>query len=428
MSDLAIKAEGIGKRYRIGAAQRYRTLRESLVGFLRRPLLPASNDDGTTDRHIWALRDVSFEVRKGEVVGIIGRNGSGKTTLLRILSRITEPTEGRAEVCGRVGTLLEVGTGFHPELTGRENIFLNGAVLGMSKADIRREFDAIVSFADVERFLDTPVKHYSSGMHVRLAFSVAAHMSPDILVVDEVLAVGDLDFQRKCLGKMEDVARGGRTVLFVSHNMSTIEALCDSGILLDQGRVVCRDSIERCVATYLDRGHDSELPLAEYAADPEMAAQILRISVVDEQGGVCRELPYDRPWSIRIRLACRRRMSKLYLAVHVHDSSLSTLLFSRDFEHDQAFQGTIHAGEYDYEVNVPVSILAPGVYRVSVHVVDAGAGRTLDGADFVCPFAIVDAGSIRARLGCAWVGKLAVPLAWRRVPAAAGLEEGDASV
>jgi lipopolysaccharide transport system ATP-binding protein len=241
MSELAIRVDNLSKRYRIGQGVRspYKTLRESLMGMLAAPVnrLRSKSRPQINPDHIWALKDVSFEVNHGEVVGIIGRNGAGKTTLLKILSRITEPTAGSVDLYGRVGSLLEVGTGFHPELTGRENIFLNGAVLGMRRAEIERKFDEIVAFAEVEKFIDTPVKFYSSGMYVRLAFSVAAHLEPEILLVDEVLAVGDLAFQKKCLGQLESVASSGRTVLFVSHNMNAVRSLCSRSILLDEGHV-----------------------------------------------------------------------------------------------------------------------------------------------------------------------------------------------
>jgi len=258
MSDIAIRIEGLSKMYRIGALhQRHNTLRDALVAGLR--TLPkrfrrAGRDaDGAADNTIWALRDVSFEVQRGEVVGIIGRNGAGKSTLLKILSRITEPTEGRALVYGRVASLLEVGVGFHPELTGRENIYLNGAILGMKRMEINRRFDEIVAFAVIEKFLDTPVKRYSSGMYVRLAFAVAAHLEPEILLVDEVLAVGDAQFQKKCLGKMSHVAREGRTVLFVSHNMVAAEGLCDRVILLDEGKIVQDGRPDQVISTYLGK-------------------------------------------------------------------------------------------------------------------------------------------------------------------------------
>ncbi len=253
MNDVVIRAEHLGKRYRIGGQQTsYRTLRESLMGALDAPWrwLGRRRQAQPT---IWALDDVSFEIRQGEAVGIIGRNGAGKSTLLKILARITRPTRGRAELLGRVGALLEVGTGFHGELTGRENVFLNGAILGMPRREITRKFDEIVDFAGVEQFLDTPVKYYSSGMYVRLAFAVAAHLEPEILVVDEVLAVGDAEFQKKCLNKMGTASGEGRTVLFVSHNMSAVQDLCRRAFWLDRGRVVFSGDTRTTVAAYLSK-------------------------------------------------------------------------------------------------------------------------------------------------------------------------------
>ena len=253
MNDTVIRVKNLSKSYRIGQLQPYRTLRDSLanVGRLPMKMLRLGARKEANESTIWALKDVSFEIRRGEVVGIIGRNGAGKSTLLKILSKITLPTHGRVERYGRVGSLLEVGTGFHPELTGRENVYLNGAILGMKKIEIERKFDEIVAFAEIEKFLDTPVKHYSSGMYVRLAFAVAAHLEPEILIVDEVLAVGDTAFQKKCLGKLDDVARGGRTVLFVSHNIGVVQALCSRAILLQDGSVFVDDRSDETVAAYL---------------------------------------------------------------------------------------------------------------------------------------------------------------------------------
>jgi lipopolysaccharide transport system ATP-binding protein len=248
MRDIAIKIENMGKLYRIGAQQGYRTLRETLVSKIKR--LNIKRLDQKDDNSIWALKDVSFEVKQGEVVGIIGRNGAGKSTLLKVLSHITEPTQGRVSIYGRVGSLLEVGTGFHPELTGRENIYLNGAILGMKRAEIDRKFDEIVTFAEIEKFLDTPSKRYSSGMYLRLAFAVAAHLEPEILMVDEVLAVGDIGFQKKCLGKMGEVGREGRTILLVSHNMSAIGALCSRSIWLESGKIRKQGVTAEVIAAY----------------------------------------------------------------------------------------------------------------------------------------------------------------------------------
>ncbi len=256
MSEAIISIENLGKKYRIqhqrNGGMRYKAMRDVIADKVKGLFRPRTSDLGprTSAEDFWALKDVSFEVKPGEVMGIIGRNGAGKSTLLKILSRITEPTEGRVHIKGRVASLLEVGTGFHPELTGRENIFLNGAILGMSRAEIRKKFDEIVAFAEVEKFLDTPVKRYSSGMYVRLAFAVAAHLEPEILIVDEVLAVGDAEFQKKCLGKMKDVSRGGRTVLFVSHNMNAITALCSRATVLRQGRLVCDGSLQEAMQHY----------------------------------------------------------------------------------------------------------------------------------------------------------------------------------
>jgi lipopolysaccharide transport system ATP-binding protein len=254
-----IRVAGLGKRYRLrhGGSPRYTALRDVLSGALKRKREEPSVED------FWALRDVSFEVRRGDVLGVVGRNGAGKSTLLKVLSHITEPTEGRIELDGRVASLLEVGTGFHPELTGRENVFLNGAILGMTRREILARFDEIVAFAEIEKFLDTPVKHYSSGMYVRLAFAVAAHLEPEILVVDEVLAVGDADFQKKCMGKMRDVSRGGRTVLFVSHNVPALSSLCNRAVVLDRGRLAYDGEIQEGIAFYSRLGATSRAGAAQ---------------------------------------------------------------------------------------------------------------------------------------------------------------------
>ena len=258
MSEIAIRVENISKQYRIGLMQnRSDTLRDVLVSGVRRIgniVRRKSDGQAESPSHIWALKDISFKVKKGQVLGIVGRNGAGKSTLLKILSRVTTPTKGYGEIHGRVGSLLEVGTGFHPELSGRENIYLNGAILGMRREEIERKFDEIVAFSEVEKFIDTPVKRYSSGMYLRLAFAVAAHLEPEILVVDEVLAVGDAEFQRKCLGKMNDVAQEGRTVLFVSHNMSAILRLTQETIVLDAGQIVMRGPTPEAVDHYLNMG------------------------------------------------------------------------------------------------------------------------------------------------------------------------------
>jgi len=275
MSQPVINVEGLGKRYYLSHEKRQDTLRDSLTQQFRQlgRRLTGAGGAGPEQEEFWALRDVSFEVAQGEVLGIIGRNGAGKSTLLKLLSRITEPTTGRATIRGRVASLLEVGTGFHPELSGRENIYLNGAILGMSRAEITRKFDEIVAFAEVERFLDTQVKHYSSGMYVRLAFAVAAHLEPEILIVDEVLAVGDAQFQKKCLGKMSEVARGsGRTILFVSHNTAALQAICRTGLWLQSGQVMQAGPISECLPAYLASGTEAATFASASATKPHITS------------------------------------------------------------------------------------------------------------------------------------------------------------
>lgn len=262
---------------------------------------PGRQHDGNRIDTIWALQGVSFEVHQGEVLGVIGRNGAGKSTLLKILSRITEPTTGSVEIYGRVGSLLEVGTGFHPELTGRDNIYLNGAVLGMRRAEIDVKFDEIVAFSEVEKFIDTPVKHYSSGMYLRLAFAVAAHLEPEILLVDEVLAVGDIEFQKKCLGRMDAVSRAGRTVLFVSHNLSSIAQLCQRGLLLDQGKVVHMGDIRSVIETYVNFGQYQQAE-AIFPEDASKPVQVQRLQILNDGGQLSSELDRTRPFQMAIEV------------------------------------------------------------------------------------------------------------------------------
>ena len=300
MSNIAIRVEGLSKKYKIGVArQRHDTLRDEITEGFKALFRSNGRSNLSTAHHsadmIWALKDVSFEVKKGEVLGIIGRNGAGKSTLLKILSRITEPTEGRGEIHGRVGSLLEVGTGFHSELTGRENVYLNGAILGMKKTEIDRKFDEMIAFAEVEKFIDTPVKRYSSGMYVRLAFAVAAHLEPEILIIDEVLAVGDLNFQNKCLGKMEDVAREGRTVLFVSHNMGAISNLCMTGMLIDNGRLINRGEIGPLVGGYIKQNMVArEVQTKEWSRHGTGEARVTMVRVLDSTGNPCTTFRYGR--------------------------------------------------------------------------------------------------------------------------------------
>jgi lipopolysaccharide transport system ATP-binding protein len=320
MSEFAIRASGLSKQYCIGRREPYHTLRESLMRWVRTPWRAFA--DGACET-VWALRDLSFEVREGEVLGIVGRNGAGKSTLLKVLSRITEPTAGEADIRGRVGSLLEVGTGFHFELTGRENIFLNGAILGMKRQEIRRKFDAIVAFADVETFLDTPVKHYSSGMYMRLAFAVAAHLDPEILIIDEVLAVGDAAFQDRCLGKMGEVARSGRTVLFVSHNANAVRSLCTRVLLLNQGRVEADGEPTEILARYERESRVMRIDAQTAVHDRRFRrgsgqVRFTSIAVVDDAGEARHAF---RPGeNIRFELAyeCREAVPAVSVAVAVH--------------------------------------------------------------------------------------------------------------
>lgn len=321
MTDLAIRAENLGKRYRIGGRKKgYRTLQETILNMASAPgrLLRRRIPD---EEIFWALREVSFEMRQGDVLGVIGRNGAGKSTLLKVLSRITEPTEGFAEVRGRIASLLEVGTGFHPELTGRENIFLNGAILGMKRTEISRKFDEIVDFAGSDAFIDTPVKHYSSGMYLRLAFAVAAHLEPEILVVDEVLAVGDAEFQKKCLGKLTDVSREGRTVLFVSHNMSAIRSLCKQGIVMDHGHIAFEGTAQEAVSFYLE-GNTRVQTAADLSGVRHKGtgkARLQNITLLSEHpDGSFPKMGDDIAFTVQVRALAEIRNATLCLFIYDH--------------------------------------------------------------------------------------------------------------
>ncbi len=370
----AIAVEGLSKRYRIGQFRAaYGTLRDSLARSAKRL---ASGHVHEPDADIWALDDVSFSVKEGEVVGVIGRNGAGKSTLLKILTRITYPTKGRAEIRGRVGSLLEVGTGFHPELTGRENVFLNGAVLGMKRRELAKNFDAIVEFAGVEKFIDTPVKRYSSGMYVRLAFSVAAHLEPEILLVDEVLAVGDADFQRRCLGRMEEYGSSGRTILFVSHNMPAISRLCDRAILLKGGRMMLDGDAGPVVAHYLqhETGAGSVREWADPATAPGKGAVRLRsVRVVDDDGDLLDAVDVRRPVGVEIGFDVLRRTDPLFPKIKVMDSRgdvAFNALDTRERWHDVS-----PPGQYTATAWIPGNLLCEGLHTVDVAVCSFGAEK-----------------------------------------------------
>jgi len=370
MTDIAVRVDNLSKQYRIGGPQaRYKTLRESLVDTASAPLrrLRRLGQPSPENETIWALKDVTFEVKKGEVVGIIGRNAAGKTTLLRILSRITEPTEGYAEIKGRVGSLLEVGTGFHPELTGRENIYLNGAILGMKRAEIDERFDEIVAFSEIEKFLDTPVKRYSSGMYVRLAFSVAAHLEPEILLVDEVLAVGDAAFQKKCLGKMGDVAEEGRTVLFVSHNMAAVSGLCEQAMWIDDGELVDIGPTYAVVREYLRvptaaTGTWTNLSSLDTAGDIRLQAA----AIVTESGTQAGVVGFDEDFAVEILYDIHRRIASWSFVFRITDSSGTAIFTSWDTDSGPGRQKPLDVGAYRAICKVPSRLVRPGVYSVSL--------------------------------------------------------------
>jgi lipopolysaccharide transport system ATP-binding protein len=375
----AVKVEHISKRYRIGAAQqkfKYGMLREALTDVFRMPIRLVDSMTGrkkeTSDNIIWALNDVSFEVEEGQLLGIIGRNGAGKSTLLKVLSRVTEPTKGLVTVRGRVGSLLEVGTGFHPELTGRENIFLNGAILGMKRAEIERKFDEIVAFSEVEQFIDTPVKRYSSGMYLRLAFAVAAHLEPEILVVDEVLAVGDAEFQKKCLGKMNDVAQQGRTVLFVSHNMSAILRLTQETIVLEKGRLVIRAETSRAVDYYLASGRAQAgercWDLDEVPADAA-PFRPLALRVRDSRGKVADTVRSTEPVTIEMEYQLTAPLTGLRVGIYLNTMRGEYVFTSFDTDDPGLFErhATREAGHYVSRCILPPDLLNEGRYGIGVN-------------------------------------------------------------
>ncbi|MGD2124844.1 MAG: ABC transporter ATP-binding protein [Desulfobacteraceae bacterium] len=382
MTDLAIKTRELSKLYRIGEHVSYRTLRETIVDVIRSPFKEPffggkkCREISQNERHIWALKDISLDVKKGEVVGIIGPNGAGKSTLLKILSRITKPTAGYAEINGRVGSLLEVGTGFHPELTGRENIYLNSAILGMRKSEIEQKLEEIIAFAEIEKFLDTPVKRYSSGMYVRLAFAVAAHLEPSILLVDEVLAVGDAAFQKKCLKKMGDVAKEGRTILFVSHNMGAIRGLCGRAICLDVGRVIMDGDVKDTVNTYLDSiNMTSRTTLAQVHPDHHQMV-IERLLLKDYCGETTTHFEYGNDITIEIYYHAFNRIEKPYFWVGI--ASQYGSMFSANMLFDDLRPAFIEGKGFITCVFKNVHLM-PQTYTVSV------GARDKHGMKFLVP-------------------------------------------
>jgi lipopolysaccharide transport system ATP-binding protein len=393
MGDLAIRASGLSKRYAIWTRRaRHDTLREHLTSVMGRALQwrGRSREEKKT---LWALRDVSFEIRQGEAVGIIGRNGAGKSTLLKILSRITEPTAGDAELLGRVGSLLEVGTGFHAELTGRENIYLNGAVLGMKKSEIDRRRDDIVAFAGVEEFIDTPVKRYSSGMYLRLAFAVAAHLQPEILLVDEVLAVGDAEFQKKCLGKMGDVVKAGRTVVFISHNMGAIAQLCERALWIHDGELKLDGPASTVVAAYLSSTMPDRSVWVNPTFDPfgQAKFQFKSARVLSPENQPVSITEYDRPYQIETRYVLGSPLKDLAIICRMTDAIGNIIWTSWDSDEIGWKSGRVRpAGEYVSTCVVPARLLRPGAYQVLLGAFSAETA--FFGLENVLTFEISDVG------------------------------------
>jgi lipopolysaccharide transport system ATP-binding protein len=368
MGNLAIKVENLGKQYKIfEEVNQYQTLRDTIVNTLRSPFKTLLNPTGSET--FWALRNINFELEHGKVLGIIGKNGAGKSTLLKVLSRVVEPTEGSAEITGRVGSLLEVGTGFHPELTGRENIYLNGAILGMKRAEIDRKFDEIVAFSEIDKFLDTPVKRYSSGMYMRLAFAVSAHLEPEILIVDEVLAVGDAEFQRKCLGKMSDVASEGRTVIFVSHNMSAIQRLTQECIILERGKLVKRAATAEAVDYYLS--HDFECGGERVYTPDEIPSGSdpfvpMAVRVKNDGGNATDSVRSIDPITIEVEYKLTAPITGLRVGIYLMTTRGEYVFTSFDTDEPERFEKFTarNAGHYVSRCSIPPDILNEGRFVV----------------------------------------------------------------
>jgi lipopolysaccharide transport system ATP-binding protein len=414
-----IQVRGLSKRYRIGAQRaRYGSLRESLTSWARRPFKALKEKGVRQHPTIWALKDVTFDVMPGEVLGVIGRNGAGKSTLLKVLSRITEPTEGEVGLFGRVGSLLEVGTGFHPELTGRENIFLNGAVLGMTRAEIDRRFDEIVAFAEIEKFIDTPVKHYSSGMYVRLAFAIAAHLEPEILLVDEVLAVGDYEFQQKCLGRMQEVTRSDRTVIFVSHNLGSISNLCSRVLWLEEGRLAAQGAADEVISSYVRSRREASGALLwpDPCSAPGNENVRIRSVTVRSDGIVTTQVPIDRPIMIEMEYWNLKAGNVLVSGFEIRDKANNYVLASHDRHSANAtpdgwFGRPRPRGLYRTRCVIPANLLNNLHYTVDIGVAnnrDQWEARVTDRLDIT----VYETGEMAREYSGPWVGAVRPKLAW----------------
>ena len=407
--DVMISVRGLGKAYTIAhAANKPTTLAEATLARLRRPLHRPARET------FWALKDVSFDVRRGDVVGVIGRNGAGKSTLFKVLSRITEPTAGEVELYGRVGSLLEVGTGFSGELSGRENIYLNGTILGMAREEIARQFDGIVAFSGVEQFLDTPVKRYSSGMYVRLAFAVAAHLDSDILIVDEVLAVGDAQFQQKCLGKLREVStQEGRTVLLVSHNLPTIMDLCPQCIYLERGRLVQAGPTDVVIGEYMSRGNAASSGEVTYPIHKPV--QVAACRVMNADRAVSRTISVSSSILIGVTIACESAVANVEVSVRVHNA-IGVPIFTSNLSQARRSLSNLAPGRHAFEVEIPAMFLAPGIYNfvVGVHTPNVEA---YDEVSDNLQFAVEELGSSMALYGGKSYGSVLVNFDWRETTA-----------
>lgn len=409
MSENAIRASGLGKQYRLGYRPRYKTFREAVARLVGAPWRRARS---VPEEHFWALKDVSFEIKQGQAVGIIGRNGAGKSTLLKILAQITGPTEGIVHLWGRVGSLLEVGVGFHPELTGRENIYLNGALLGMKKAEIARKFDEIVAFAEVEKFLDTQVKHYSSGMFVRLGFSVAAHLETEILFVDEVLSVGDLAFQEKCLGKMQNVASSGRTVLFVSHNLLTVQTLCQRAIWIEQGQVAAEGTPASVISSYVQHVRSSVLEVSYPGWDQAPGNDFVRL-----HRAAVRPLPTpgSRSDCISVRTSVciefefwnRKAGSNFEVWLNLFNQYGVLVFCTGTYDRQSRPEATLR-----FTGTIPGDLLNAGIYRIELMAMDK-AFELLWNEPNLLTFEVEDSPDLRSRDFGDWPGAVRPNLHWR---------------
>jgi lipopolysaccharide transport system ATP-binding protein len=374
MSNFAIEVENLSKQYRLGERAGYKTFREAINSLAKAPFRRWNGSNSSSkignlrSETIWALKDVSFNVEKGEVVGIIGRNGAGKSTLLKILSKISDPTKGKVELRGRVGSLLEVGTGFHPELTGHENIYLYGAILGMDRYEITRKFGEIVTFAELEKFIETPVKRYSSGMYMRLAFAVAAHLEPEILLVDEVLAVGDLSFQKKCIGSLDEISKSGRTVLFVSHNMGAITRLCKKAIWLDDGKIISQGVSSEIVNNYqsefLTARTEWKKQISQIKEDAPFS--FLHVTVKNKDDSLTRMFSGNEPIKIDIKYTVRRYLSGCQIGVRVYNSDGIVIFYTADSDNSGVSALPKQPGNYDTSFIIPENLLAPGTYYLTI--------------------------------------------------------------